>query len=89
MWGWGWDVKPTGSFAGQSDIDNWWLGNIQGRYLYTPDSSTHTTNTRRFTVMVRTSQAYNIRFNMNGQNNTTDPRDVRLRSSMVVYEVKA
>ena len=78
-----------GSFAGQSDVDNWWLGQIVGRYLYTPNSSTYTTNTRRFTTMIRSSTGKNVRINMNGQNNTTDPRDVRIRSCFTIYEVKA
>ena len=78
-----------GSFAAEPNVDDWFMNNITGRYLYTPNSSTYTTNTRRFTTMVRTSTAKYIRINMNGQNNTTDPRDVRLRSVFTIYEIRA
>ena len=74
-----------GSFAGNNTIDNWWLGQIYGEYLYTPSSGS--TSSRRISFAVRTSEGRNFRLNMNGQNNTTDPRDVRLVSFMSISEI--
>ena len=76
-----------GSFANDTGPDNWYLGNMYGNLLYTPSSGS--TSTRRIYLAVRTSSGYLCRINMNGQNNTTDPRDVRLRSFMTIMEIGA
>tara|TARA_R100001510_G_C7579720_1_gene153170 strand:- start:243 stop:782 length:540 start_codon:yes stop_codon:yes gene_type:complete len=73
-----------GSFAAESNVDDWWVGNMFGQYLYTPASGS--TSQRRISFAVRTSQGYNFRINM-GQRNQADPRDVRLRSNMTLWEI--
>jgi hypothetical protein len=73
------------SWAGNSSVDDWFIGLAVGEYLYTP--SYQNTNTRSFGTMVRTSNAFNFRENMNGQNNTADPRDMRVRSTITVMEI--
>ena len=75
-----------GSFAADNAVDNYYIGNMTGRYLYTP--AYQNTNQRRFSMMVRSSFGYNVRLNMNGQFNSTDPRDFRPESSITIYEVK-
>jgi hypothetical protein len=76
-----------GSWAGINGPDDWFVGHSTGEYLYTP--AYQNTNTRTFSVMVRTSSGYNFRLGMNGQNNTADPRDVRFMSVISVTEMSA
>ena len=75
-----------GSFAGTA-VDDFWLGNAYGEFLYTPASAS--SSQRAFTVMVRSSEGINVRFNMNGQYNAANPRDMRTSSSITVMEVGA
>lgn len=74
-----------GSWASNNTVDNWFIGHSTGEYLYTP--AYQNTTTRTFTVMARSSFGKNFRLGMNGQNNTTDPRDVRFRSIISVTEM--
>ena len=74
-----------GSWAGDGNADDWWIGCVQGEYLYTP--SYQNTTARTFGVLLRQTFGYTWRENMNGQNNTADPRDMRLRSSITVMEI--
>ena len=76
-----------GSFAAASDVDNFYIGNISGKYLYTP--AYQNTNSRTFTVMVRSAEGINVRLNMNAHYNAANPRDMRPTSSITVYEVRA
>tara|TARA_B100001250_G_C19621796_1_gene709692 strand:+ start:39 stop:584 length:546 start_codon:yes stop_codon:yes gene_type:complete len=76
-----------GSFAGEPNVDNWYLGQIYGDFLYTPGYQN--TTTRTIYLAVRSSLGKLVRINMNGQNNTTDPRDVRLRSFLTIMEIGA
>tara|TARA_Y100000590_G_scaffold359066_1_gene414754 strand:- start:3695 stop:4312 length:618 start_codon:yes stop_codon:yes gene_type:complete len=75
------------SWAGDSSVDNWFIGHSSGTYLYTPGYQS--TTARTFTVCVKTSTGQNYRQGMNGQNNTTDPRDMRVYSSIMVTEIAA
>ena len=76
-----------GSFDDASDVDNYFVGNATGEYLYTP--AYQNTNARAFTVMVRSSFGDNVRFNMNAHYNAANPRDMRPMSSITVMEVAA
>tara|TARA_B100000424_G_C22830460_1_gene443661 strand:+ start:78 stop:623 length:546 start_codon:yes stop_codon:yes gene_type:complete len=76
-----------GSFASANTVDNWYVGQIFGSYLYTPGYQN--TTTRRLRLCVRTSEGRLFRINMNGQNNTTNPMDVRLRSHLTIMEIGA
>ena len=75
-----------GSFAGTS-VDDFFLGNAYGEFLYTPASAS--SSQRAFTVMVRSAEGINVRFNMNGQYNAANPRDIRATSSITIMEVGA
>jgi len=75
-----------GSFAGTA-VDDFFLGNVVGKFLYTPASNN--ANQRAFTVMVRSAEGINVRFNMNGQYNAGNPRDIRTTSTIIVSEVAA
>ena len=75
------------SWAGESNVDNWFVGTATGTYLYTPGYQN--TNARTFTTCVKTSFGHNFRQGMNGQNNTTDPRDWRVYSNITATEIKA
>ena len=75
-----------GSYAADADIDNFFIGNVSGKYLYTP--AYQNTNSRTFTVMVRSAEGHNVRLNMNGHYNAANPRDMRPTSSITVYEGK-
>ena len=75
-----------GSFAGTA-VDDFWLGNAYGEYLYTPASAS--SSQRAFTVMVRSAEGINVRFSMNGQYNAGNPRDMRPTNSITVMEVAA
>ena len=76
-----------GSFASEPNVDNWWLGQIYGDYLYTPNYQN--TSTRRLRLCVRSANGDLVRICMNGQQNTSDPRDVRLRSFLTIMEIGA
>ncbi len=73
------------SWAGDSAVDNWFVGHASGIYLYTPGYQN--TTARTFKTCVKTSFGYNYRQGMNGQNNTTDPRDWRVYSTITVSEI--
>lgn len=73
------------SWAGDSAVDNWFVGHASGIYLYTPGYQN--TTTRTFKTCVKTSFGHNFRQGMNGQNNTTDPRDWRVYSTITVSEI--
>ena len=75
-----------GSYAADSSIDDFFIGNVSGKYLYTP--AYQNTNSRTFSVMVRSAEGLNVRFNMNAHYNSANPRDMRPTSSITVYEVK-
>ena len=77
----------SGSFAADSSIDDFFIGNVSGKYLYTP--AYQNTNSRTFAVMVRSAEGINVRLNMNAHYNAANPRDMRPTSSITVYEVKA
>ena len=74
-----------GSFDDASDVDNYFIGNMYGEFLYTP--AYQNTNQRTFTVMVRSGFGNNVRFNMNAHYNAANPKDMRPTSSIVVMEV--
>ena len=76
-----------GTFDDASDVDNYFVGNAYGEYLYTPASAS--ASQRTFTVMVRSSFGDNVRFNMNGHYNAANPRDYRPTSTITVMEVEA
>ena len=76
-----------GSFDDASDVDNYFVGNVYGEYLYTP--AYQNTNQRAFTVMVRSSFGDNVRLNMNAHYNAGNPRDMRPTSSITIMEVAA
>ena len=76
-----------GSYASDADIDNFFIGNTTGKYLYTP--AYQNTNSRTFSVMVRSAEGHNVRLNMNAHYNAGNPRDMRPTSSITVYEIKA
>ena len=76
-----------GSFEGLTAMDNYFIGNVSGKYLYTP--AYQNTTQRAFTVMVRSQLGRNIRFNMNAHYNAADPKDMRPNSSITVMEVGA
>ena len=76
-----------GSFSDVSALDNYWVGNMYGEYLYTP--AYQNTNQRAFTVMVRSGFGNLVRFNMNAHYNAANPRDMRPTSSIIVMEVGA
>ena len=76
-----------GTFEDVNALDNYWLGNLYGEYLYTPASAN--ANQRAFTLMVRSSFGRNVRFNMNSHYNAANPRDMRTQSSITVMEVGA
>ena len=76
-----------GSFEGLTAMDNYFIGNVSGKYLYTP--AYQNTTQRAFTVMVRSQVGRNIRFNMNAHYNAADPKDMRPNSSITVMEVAA
>ena len=76
-----------GSFDDASDVDNYFVGNVYGEYLYTP--AYQNTNQRAFTVMVRSSFGDNVRLNMNAHYNASNPRDMRPTSSITIMEVAA
>lgn len=75
-----------GSFAGTA-VDDFWIGNAYGEFLYTP--AYQNTTQRAFTVMVRSAEGINVRFSMNGQYNAANPRDMRPTNSITVMEVGA
>jgi len=75
-----------GSFAATSTVDDYYIGNATGRYLYTPASNN--ANARTFTTMIRSAEGINVRLNMNAHYNQSNPRDMRPESSMTIYEVK-
>ena len=74
-----------GSFSDVSALDNYWVGNMYGEFLYTP--AYQNTNQRTFTVMVRSGFGNLVRFNMNAHYNAANPRDMRPTSSITVLEV--
>ena len=76
-----------GSFDDASDVDNYFVGNVYGEYLYTP--AYQNTNQRAFTVMVRSAYGGLVRFSMNAHYNAADPKDMRPTNSITVYEVGA
>ena len=76
-----------GSFDDASDVDNYFVGNAYGEYLYTP--AYQNTNQRAFTVMIRTSFGDNARLGMNGHYNAANPRDMRPTSSITVMEIES
>jgi len=73
-----WDSSP---------IDNYFIGNVSGKFLYTPASAS--SSQRAFTVMVRSAEGRNVRLNMNAHHNSADPLDMRPTSSITVMEVGA
>lgn len=75
-----------GSYAADADIDNFFIGNVSGKYLYTP--AYQNTNSRTFTVMVRSAEGLNVRLNMNAHYNNANPRDMRPTSSITVSEIR-
>ena len=75
------------SWASSNGSDNWFVGNATGTYLYTPGYQN--TTARTFKTCVKTSYGKNFRQGMNGQNNTTDPLDWRVYSTLTVTEIKA
>ena len=76
-----------GSFDDASDVDNYFVGNAYGEYLYTP--AYQNTNQRAFTLMVRTSFGDNMRMGMNGHYNAANPRDMRPTSSITIMEIES
>jgi len=76
-----------GCFGADGSVDDFYIGNMTGRYLYTPASNN--ANARTFTTMVRSAEGLNVRLNMNAFYNAANPRDMRPESSMTVYEVRA
>lgn len=74
-----------GSFQDVGSLDDYFLGNVYGEFLYTPASAN--SNQRAFTVMVRSGFGRNVRFNMNAHYNAGDPKDIRATSSIIVMEV--
>nr|BAR35213.1 endo-N-actetylneuraminidase [uncultured Mediterranean phage uvMED] len=74
-----------GSFYSLTAMDNYFIGNVSGKFLYTPASDN--ANQRAFTVMVRSQEGRNIRFNMNAHYNAADPKDMRTASAITVMEV--
>ena len=76
-----------GTFDDASDVDNYFVGNAYGEYLYTPASAS--SSQRAFTVMVRSSFGDLVRFNMNAHYNAANPRDYRPTSTITVMEVEA
>ena len=76
-----------GSFDDASDVDNYFVGNAYGEYLYTP--AYQNTNQRAFTVMVRSSFGDLVRLGMNAHYNAANPRDYRPTSSITIMEVAA
>lgn len=76
-----------GCYVDAPTVDNWLVFQAIGEYLYTP--SYQNTTARTIGVLVRTTYGNNFRLNMNGQNNTADPKDVRARSVITVMEVAA
>ena len=76
-----------GSFAAASDVDNYYIGNLAAKYLYTPASDN--ANQRTFVVIVRSAEGLNVRLNMNAHYNAANPRDMRPTSSITVSEVRA
>ena len=73
------------SWAASAASDNWYIGLASGEYLYTPPYQNLTTRT--FGTVVRTSFGGIFRENMNGQNNASEPRDIRFRSTITVTEI--
>ena len=76
-----------GTFDDASDVDNYFVGNVYGEFLYTPASAS--SSQRAFTVMVRSSFGDNVRLNMNAHYNAGNPRDYRPTSTITVMEVGA
>ena len=76
-----------GSFDDASDVDNYFVGNAYGEYLYTP--AYQNTNQRAFTVMVRSSFGDLVRLGMNAHYNAANPRDYRPTSSITIMEIES
>ena len=76
-----------GSFDDASDVDNYFVGNAYGEYLYTP--AYQNTNERAFTVMVRSSFGDLVRLGMNAHYNAANPRDYRPTSSITIMEIES
>ena len=76
-----------GTFDDASDVDNYFVGNVYGEFLYTPASAS--SSQRAFTVMVRSSFGDNVRLNMNAHYNAGNPRDYRPTSTITIMEVEA
>jgi len=76
-----------GTFDDASDVDNYFVGNVYGEFLYTPASAS--SSQRTFTVMVRSSFGDNVRLNMNAHYNAGNPRDYRPTSTITIMEVEA
>ena len=66
-------------------IDNFFIGNATGEYLYTPASAS--SSQRTFTVMVRSAFGRLVRFSMNAHLNSANPRDMRPTNSITVMEI--
>ena len=76
-----------GCYDDDDAIDNFFIGNATGEYLYTP--AYQNTNQRAFTVMVRSAFGRLVRFSMNAHLNSANPRDMRPTNSITVMEIAA
>ena len=75
----------TPSFASQNAADDWWWSNPTFTYDYVP--SYQSTDSRTFSLAIKSSYAYEVRLGMGGRN-ASDPRDARGYSIITVREVE-